>query len=284
MHSIHDKRAKPILLPRNLGKFLPPYRWRFGQVGGFSETWAWPPSTFRILQLPPRKSFFSDLHAALSPWGAPESLDPTAHRGSIGTHRQQFFRSNRELAYPDSGRIVDRVGDRGRRPGDPNFSDSTSAKGIKNRIRLDNEMNVHFRDIRIGYNQIVGEICVRISARFCLKVRALQESHPDSEYDATHNLAARGFQIDDRPDVHHGGESLKAHFARPAIHLQFTELRAERVEGIFFFFVARGGHLHGLHRAPPNRTQHRAEVHAFTPANKLSIFVGDLLQLQTEKR
>ena len=25
-------------LPRNLGKFLPPYRWRFGQVGGFSET------------------------------------------------------------------------------------------------------------------------------------------------------------------------------------------------------------------------------------------------------
>jgi hypothetical protein len=25
-------------LPRNLGKFLPPYRWRFGQVGGFSGT------------------------------------------------------------------------------------------------------------------------------------------------------------------------------------------------------------------------------------------------------
>jgi hypothetical protein len=24
-------------LPRNLGKFLPPYRWRFGQVGGFYE-------------------------------------------------------------------------------------------------------------------------------------------------------------------------------------------------------------------------------------------------------
>ncbi len=28
---------QPTTLPRNLGKFLPPYRWRFGQVGGFSE-------------------------------------------------------------------------------------------------------------------------------------------------------------------------------------------------------------------------------------------------------
>ena len=38
----HDRNTywlSILQLSRNLGKFLPPYRWRFGQVGGFSEAY-----------------------------------------------------------------------------------------------------------------------------------------------------------------------------------------------------------------------------------------------------
>src|ERR1700731_1278185 len=85
-------------------------------------------------------------------------------RRLIGGHWQQLFRADWELAHPCSSRVVNRIRDCRRSSGDSDFTDSTSAQGIKNRIWLIDEMDVHGRYVRVGCHQVVGEICVRIPA------------------------------------------------------------------------------------------------------------------------
>jgi hypothetical protein len=61
---------KDVVMPRirlaskKLGKFLPPYRWRFGQLGGFS-------ATARSAE----RQVASKIFTRVSPWGAPKKLD-----------------------------------------------------------------------------------------------------------------------------------------------------------------------------------------------------------------
>ena len=65
----------------------------------------------------------------------------SADRGAVGGGREQLFGADGEIANPDPGGVIDRVGNRRRRPSDANFPDSTSAERIEDRIRLNDPLS-----------------------------------------------------------------------------------------------------------------------------------------------
>src|SRR6202795_298778 len=125
-------------------------------------------------------------------------------------------------------------------------------------------------------------VATRYSAKFALAYRPVFSSRTDPSNRAI-PIPKTIPHVNDRADVHHGGDPLETDFAGPTIYLQLAELRSERVEGILLFFFASRRHFRRLDRTAPGGAEDRPEVDAFSSTDQLTLSIDHLFDFHAEK-
>src|ERR1700730_7414039 len=163
--------------------------------------------------------------------GRATSLSPSLHSAILTVElferSQQLIRGGGEVADASTGRVMDRVYDRGACPADTKLADALAAERTAMRIGFVQKHDVHRADIGVHRDMVARQILIDEGAVAQVDVVLLDQRRADPPRHAADHLGSRRLRIEDAAGRKYAEHTSHTHLTRVAIHPQFAELSGE---------------------------------------------------------
>src|ERR1700677_1056103 len=147
--------------------------------------------------------------------------------------RQQVFDPHRQVAYADTGGMIDGIGDGRCYAGQSNFSHTAHAERIQFVVRMVKEGYVDVRRIRVDGHDVVGEIVVDGRAAAAVVHGFFEQSHAYPHDHSALDLVARKARVKDASGINYGDNTVYAQPCDLRLPADLNELGSVGMKRIF---------------------------------------------------
>ena len=123
--------------------------------------------------------------------------------------------------------MINRIGNGGSSPGDPDLANSSAADGIESEVRLAHERHIDYGRVSVRHDMVIGKITRRGQAGLRIVFGRFHQRHADAHVDAADDLVPGGLECHDAAAVNHGDDTRDLHARQQRIDFHFNEIGSE---------------------------------------------------------